>query len=204
MAVYSVRWGGNLFGDIWTCGVHMATESLITIDPSAQLEDVRQDVTKWYNAIGAAGGSDLRWCSFNEIDRVTRRYTNETDSYHLDFTPVQPQSNTYQAPQLSLAASLITAAKRGIASRGRIYPPPTSFTVSSTGRVNGLVVRDATTVLIRDLNNFPGMDANNTRVVVLGKNGYWRSVTAVAVGDVIDTQRRRRNAIREQYTQVSI
>ena len=204
MAVYSIRWGGNLFGDLWTCGVHMASDGLAGIDPADQLEDVRQDVSKWYNAIGAAAGSDLRWCSINQIDPVTRRYISETDSHHRDFTPVLPSSVTYQAPQLSLAASLLTAAKRGIASRGRIYPPPTSFTVSSTGRVNGQVVRDATTVLVRDLNNFPGLDTTDARVVVLGKDGSFRSVTAVAVGDVIDTQRRRRNAVREQFSQVSI
>ena len=204
MAVYAVRWGGNLYGDIWMCGVHLASDGLAGIDPSDQLQDVRQDVTKWYNAIGPTGGSDLRWCSFNEIDPVTRRYTSETDSYHLDFTPVLPASIAYGVPQLSLAASLLTVAKRGIASRGRIYPPPTSFTVGSTGRVNGQAVRDATTVLVRDLNNFPWLDGNNTRVVVLGKDGSYRSVTAVAVGDVIDTQRRRRNAIREQYSQVAV
>jgi len=56
--------------------------------------------------------------------------------------------------------------------------------------------------LLDNLNNSPGIDTQNPRIVVasnLGEPGPMRDVTQVAVGEILDKQSRRRRSLVENY-----
>ena len=109
-----------------------------------------------------------------------------------------------------MCVSLLTDAKRGMASRGRFYPPPTAVCAQvdyQTGQVRKSSLDpmlEATAQLIRDLNNWPAIDGAGATVVVLGGNGSMRNVQKIAIGSVPDTQRRRRNALKETYHTIDV
>ena len=211
VAVYRLSWGGRLYGDIWTCGLHLNGEIAGPVIGTSALDDVAQDITKWYLAINATAGSTLDWVKLNQIDPVTKTYVSKTDTVEKLLTPaVAGDGGTAIPAQMTMCVSLLTAAKRGPAARGRFYPPPTSVCTAvdyQTGQI-GKSTLDAmltpTAQLIRDLNDWPGVDGAGAEVVVLGAGGAMRSVEKIAIGSVPDTQRRRRNALKETYYPVDI
>lgn len=111
---------------------------------------------------------------------------------------------------VALALTLNTTADLGRV-KGRIYSPLPAFQVLSDGTISA-VDRNAASAsfqqLVNDINNQPGLDVLDLRVVVASqgrhnKNGTVRLgpgnhvVTSVGVGRVLDTVRRRRNALVE-------
>ena len=171
----------------------------------AALNDLVQDLSTWMRASQSASSAALAWVKFNEIDPVSRRYKSATETHErILTTPVKGGVEGAGMPQQTLCVSLLTGAKRGLASRGRFYPPATVLSLGADGTVGDSAVTrvaQAARTLITNLNNWPGTDTPlGGQVVVLGGNGTTRPVTAVSVGNVMDTQRRRRNKLRESYT----
>ena len=207
MAVYRLDFGGPLYADIWQCTLHMEGAGMPTAD--AALDDLVKDLSTWMAASRSASSAALGWVKFNEIDPISRRYKSATDTYErILTTPVKGGVEGAGMPQQTLCVSLLTGAKRGLASRGRFYPPATIASLGADGTVNPATVNGIATAartLITSLNNWPGTDTPfNGQVVVLGGNGVTRNVTAVSVGNVMDTQRRRRNKLRERYTTLAL
>jgi hypothetical protein len=120
------------------------------------------------------------------------------------FVNVQGGGQALRYPsQVSLAVSLMTET-RGAGGRGRFYlPAPSGALLSNTGRM-AVADRDAVAgsvkTLLDNLNDQPGLEGNAPRVVVASSKGMNSTVTAVRVGDVFDTIRRRRNGLGEVYT----
>lgn len=211
MAVFRLAFGGRLYGDVWTSALHLSGEIAGPILGTSALDDVAADLTKWFLAINATGACNLEWVKLNEIDPVTRAYKSQTDTQEKLLTPPVAGKGSGNPPaQLSMCVSLLTDAKRGMASRGRFYPPPTSAcsTVEyQTGQVGKSVLDPMLTAsaqLIRDLNNWPGIDGLGAAVVVLGGDGTMRNVQRIQIGSVPDTQRRRRNALKETYHTIDV
>ena len=207
MAVFRLDFGGPLYADIWQCTLHMEGAGMPTAD--AALDDLVQDLSTWMVASQSASSAALGWVKFNEIDPISRRYKSATDTYErILTTPVRGSVEGNGMPQQTLCVSLLTGAKRGLASRGRFYPPATVLSLGSDGTVSKTgvnLVATAARTLITNLNNWPGTDTPlGGQVVVLGGNGVTRNVTAVSVGNVMDTQRRRRNKLRESYTTLAL
>ena len=215
MAIYRMTFGGGLFTDIWQCTLHMQSQASLTPDllenpdSSPVLEDLKADCSKFFTALGVSRAATLTKVSINEIDPITRRYVSETMSYEREFAPVRGPGTQLLPAQLSTALTLETGVRRGLAARGRIFLPPINVQLGDSGHIetaarSGIATAGAT--FIRDLNNWPGLDlgVNNLRVVVLGRDGSTRAVTGVSVGSVVDTQRRRRSALKEVYTTVPI
>ena len=212
MAIWRLSFGGELYTDIWQCNLHMEgvagwTDIFNSSDPnsSAGMDAVGADISKWFRAANITGSAKLNWVKMNEINPLTGAYISQTNTNEKIFpNGIGGSAATGGMPQLSLCISLLTGARRGPAARGRFYPPPLgTATISDTGVVSSAVrVAQATAAatLINDLNNWAGIDApGSLEVVVLGKDGATRKVTQVAVGSVMDTQRRRRNKLREVY-----
>ena len=207
MAVFRLDFGGPLYADIWQCTLHMEGAGMPTAD--AALDDLVKDLSTWMVASQSASSAALAWVKFNEIDPVSRRYKSATETYErILTTPVRGSVEGNGMPQQTLCVSLLTGAKRGLASRGRFYPPATVLSLGSDGTVSKTgvnLVATAARTLITNLNNWPGTDTPlGGQVVVLGGNGTTRNVTAVSVGNVMDTQRRRRNKLRESYTTIAL
>ena len=215
MAIYRMTFGGALFTDIWQCTLHMQSQAsltpdlLETPDSSPVLQDLQADCAKFVTALGVSRAATLTKVSINEIDPLTRRYVSATNSYEREFAAVRGPGSQLLPAQLSTALTLETGARRGLAARGRIFLPPINVQLGDSGHIesaarSGIATAGAT--FIRDLNDWPGLDAavNNLRVIVLGRDGSTRAVTGVSVGSVVDTQRRRRSALKEVYTTLPI
>lgn len=110
-------------------------------------------------------------------------------------------------PQIALVATLTTARVRGYGSKGRMFLPGINFPIDATGHMAPTEQGNIRTKLVTFLN---GVNTDNSHdyVVVLnsalsagipGHPALVEPITGVRVGNVYDTQRRRRNALVEAY-----
>lgn len=141
---------------------------------------------------------------------------DNVDWYDYPTPPVGPNAAVAYPPQCSVVATLTSEVQRGLAAKGRMYLPGLNPTLStSTGKISST---DAGTIAT----NFKTfLDAVNAASgsggkVILASHGHRGGgpppdpylyagmvntlVTGCRVGDVIDTQRRRRNELPEVYT----
>jgi hypothetical protein len=127
------------------------------------------------------------------------RYLDQNAVNEIYFTPGFPASAmaVYGLPQGTQAVSLQTALRRGPAHAGRFYPP-TCSPVMIDGRVAAAetaLQAGSASQLISDING-----SNAGKVVVFSQIGpVTNDVTGVRVGRVVDTQRRRRRNLLEDY-----
>jgi len=172
----------------------------------ANIEDIHGDIAAWHN--GAANrnsaAAQLNYVKVNQIG-PDGRYLNLEETHVFGATP-GPRGNAASGDfSASLCVSLWTDAQRGRASRGRFYPPTGQVTYEDDGSVNATTVTAVLTsaqTLLDNLNNSPGIDTQNPRIVVasnLGEPGPMRDVTQVAVGEILDKQSRRRRSLVENY-----
>jgi hypothetical protein len=136
------------------------------------------------------------------------KYAFPDKSYQWDFPSTLPGGGGPQMlpPQCSIAVTMHTARQRGIASKGRFFLPGAHL---NQLQGNGLLtaaaqtgIRNSTRDLLLSMRTWPV--AYNGRPAVcspgaLGGTGEGVSeeITAVSVGSVVDTQRRRRNRLEE-------
>jgi hypothetical protein len=103
--------------------------------------------------------------------------------------------------QCATVISLLTASatRHG---RGRFYLPPLAVDTVTNGRTN------AATITILDTAwtaFFDSLNTDGVSPVVRNRTGHISTaVTSARVGDVIDTQRRRRNKLVEVYTVIAV
>jgi hypothetical protein len=215
-----LSFGGQFFGtEQWTNNLRMIlgdpattliSESAMDTWAVENIEDVAADLAAWVGRTDSriSAAARLDWVKLNVIDE-DGRYWSDTETNRYDFPSGEQVSGatTETFPQVSVVLSLLTDAARGRGSRGRIYPPTGAMAMDpDTGRIssaNVTAMANSALTLLNDLANEPGVDLQSPRVVVaseLGTPGPMRNVTSVAVGNVADTQRRRRNALPEAYT----
>ena len=145
MAVYRLDFGGPLYADIWQCTLHMEGAGMPTAD--AALDDLVKDLSTWMAASNSASSAALAWVKFNEIDPVSRRYKSSTETHErILTTPVRGSVEGNGMPQQTLCISLLTGAKRGLASRGRFYPPATVLSLGADGTVGKSAVTSVATM----------------------------------------------------------
>lgn len=115
-------------------------------------------------------------------------------------------------PQISLVATLMAASPVGLGAKGRMYLPGVNAAVQSSGKLLSANVTNIANGLRTFLDaaenaaNSPGyvINASKGRPGVPFTAPINRRVTAVRVGDVFDTQRRRRNGLTETYTSAAM
>lgn len=221
-----LQFGGSLFvTEQWSCSLNMRIGAQ-NVDPTSivldlweqwtrdNIEDLAADVRTWHESAEARNSqaARLEYVKANVIG-PDGRYRNPGETVGIFYTGTdrQPGSRTPGLAQDTVCVSLLTDVTRGRASRGRFYPPTGQMTPDaqtgriSAGEVEGVVL--GAQQLLDNLANQPGIDANNPRVVVaseLGSPGPQRDVTSVAVGNVVDTQRRRRKDLPEAYTSLPV
>lgn len=123
----------------------------------------------------------------------------------LDWTssyPVGNSSSTQLPPQNSVVASLRTL-QVGSAGRGRMFLPSPASNVLSGAKIATTPqgdIRDAMVQFMEDLAFDSVVNSAVVRPIVTGGNfTKYAVVNKVRIGNVMDTQRRRRNAIAEVY-----
>ncbi len=111
-------------------------------------------------------------------------------------------------PQIALVATLIAGSGKGLAGKGRMYLPGVRQVVDDSGHLLGTTPQTIATNLttffngIRTLSSAPGVPINASRgsVKLLGADARNVPINGVRVGNVYDTQRRRRNQLQETYS----
>lgn len=214
---YKLTFGGSIYGqEIWVNSINFGKETADVgysgVDLSAYAESVAEHVSTWFSDARSAISpyAQLEWVKLAVISKEGL-YVKEAGIYDLD-TPVPGAyaglDNTI-APQLSIAQTFTTSVLRGPGRFGRIYPPINAVSVEHTGKVAPTRVlgqAQATAKLLTDINTELGSLDTGVRAIVASKvgNGVNAAIRGVKVGDVVDTQRSRRNAFEESYSVTSL
>jgi len=216
---YYIQWGGNLPGkETWSCGMRVANVGetpLVFADTAAELGFLTTSIVPLFTAFHSASTTKicpvatLTYVKFNRLG-VDGKYVNPSTNEYIYPTPIAGGGGSIVANQLALVVTLRTAVSRGPANKGRFYlPMPTA----APGALDGLIpageakgVADNAWTLISGLNAaLTASPASNQRVSVMsrttvtGKPATNHQVTDAWVGRVLDTQRRRRRSLVEDY-----
>lgn len=133
-------------------------------------------------------------------------------SYSYYTTPISGATPTSSAlpPQCSLVATLTTNRIRGYGSKGRMYLPGIGFAVSGDGRILTTqtdVTASQLKIFFDGVNALPAVNGDTLEVVLNSAERLTEPahapimtpITGLRVGNVYDTQRRRRNQLQEVY-----
>lgn len=212
-----LTWGGTLpGGEIWTNSLRMAeTESNILGGANdAAGWDMPALLAHYVTVLSTHHAQPeafihstckLTWVKFNRVN-VDGRYIDPNTNLQV-VSPVAGGRPTNQHPnQCCLVVSFGTAVSRGRASKGRLFAPSPAFALDPTARIE---VNDALQAVgrykatIEALSDVPGLDtADSPGAVIMSKVGLelrTRRISSVRIGRVLDTQRRRRGSMIEDY-----
>lgn len=211
------QWGGTLpGGEIWSNSLRLAGDNT---GDSAHVP-THDEMVEWCTTTGAAAvaafhgdfgakissQAKLTFLKMNVVD-MSGHYVENNTIEHV-YSPVVPGSSNanIHPTQVTLVVSTTTEFSRGWAHRGRFYlPMPCHLVDAVSGLISvpdALQVATAAATFIEALADEPGFDAQGgMRVCVMSSRGTGATnvVTGVDVGRVLDTQRRRRNSLGEDY-----
>lgn len=198
--------GTHPIGDVVQWGFHVQTES----ENSAQV--IADSVAAaWAFYPGATNAAQY---TLNQRGTLVRAYRLSAAGLAEEVAeaPVTPAGTATKAsaPQLAVVVSLSGGV--GAGRNGRFYlPAPNESGMGTNGRIDPTVlgtIANGMESMIEDV-NLPGGLAT-VSIVSRVSGGVARPsplitpVTSIRVGDVLDTQRRRRNGAAETYTSRSI
>lgn len=213
-----VQFGGSIsFTDFpntpaeeWTCGIRFAADGgdPTVLDPEAFLTAVQNPMATWFHDAqnGMSNTCTLDFIKANLIG-PNGRYVNRSNTHRFDWSPVIAGG---VAPALLPISSLVfswrTARNRGPGAHGRIYPPNFTYGTGTSVEVQPAdqgAAANAGQRLLRLLTAawIPGGLAH--AVVASNVDASLTPITLVSVGNVWDTQRRRKNALAETYVTVA-
>lgn len=209
-----VTFGGTITGtastqdEIWQCGVRLdGDDSGFLSDPEAYLDDVGPALATWFADADSVmrGDAQLRWVKANNI-AADGSYADPVTHVHDYGSPVAGGAAAGPMPAiLTCCFSWTTAAARGPAHTGRIYPPVWLPAVGNeqVGESNRTAYANSGKALLLVLaNGFADVFGQPSVVSKVG-SGYKRHINGVRVGSIIDVQRRRKNALPEVYSSVA-
>lgn len=194
-------------GEVWACGLRT---DVPTPDQGAQTV-VDSCYDAWATLVGSATALFSTGVS---LERVQLRRIGTDGKTTSLFEAANKQTavgigTVKLPPQCAVVLSLMTA-KAGRSGKGRIYLPLLGTNIGPDGRIasggtGGVAGPGAR--LLTDINS--ALAANQSgipRVAVQSQaaGGGSSEVLAVRVGDVVDTQRRRRDALVENYVTVAV
>lgn len=203
-AHYYLQWGGKLpGGDDWSCGLRLAYGSggFSTIS-SANVDAICEKVHAFHQSTGAQIGSGalLSFAKLNPID-IHGHY--QTDPSHEKVYADLPGGGGTQVypNQVAIAVTLVTGLTRGPAHKGRFFLPLPTLGLGTDGLVSAANATTLSTAADGFISNINTVDTNWKVAVFSRKAGApaHRLVTGCDVGRVLDTQRRRRRKLGEDY-----
>lgn len=213
-----LQWGGVLPGDeIWSVGLRLGALNNFLLgsfdyegtDVDALLDYYVTKITAFHQRAVSmiSSRAQLDFVKLNKIN-VEGKYADQGNSHVRFLNPKINGGGVGNAPpnQVALALTLTTDVQRGPANKGRIYMPLPMCVPAPDGLIS---IADATSImhsfrtLLEDISDTPGIDGAETPdVLVMSRKAgspAARYVTGVKVGRVLDTQRRRRNHLKENY-----
>lgn len=203
---------GSSFGgsEIWTTGFYAGN---VDSDSAVPNESMAQTVKDAWQTFFTATSSVIgyTWQTLGvKVAQLNTDGTTNLDAVVTSYytTPISGQSaGAGFPPQISVVATLLADNGRGLAGKGRMYLPGVCPGITGTGHLtvgaNNTIANSMSTFFEDIAADFdsPGLliNASKGRKAPLIGAGVSRQVTHIRVGDVYDTQRRRRNQLVESY-----
>jgi hypothetical protein len=215
--VVHVTLSGQMFSgaEEWQTGFYMGSATQDASVPTQQFADAVRDA--WTTFFTHADSAISNSYSFTQVKAVRLakdgRYDGTDPAVSSPAGTVTGSRPGSPMPaQVALVATLIAGSGKGLAGKGRMYLPGVSETISGNGHLDqGYCVKWATNLAaffntINGSFDAPGEVINVSRghKKQLGLGARNVPVNGVRVGNVYDTQRRRRNALAETYSAATV
>lgn len=213
-----LRFGGSAYvgQEEWSCGLRLKAAGGDSVDAMQDMilatrDAVTDAVVDYFTTSGAAfnGACRLEWIRFNAISAGTGKYAlpNSPNVWEIDPAVAPPRPQGY--PQIAYCVTLRSNIRRGPAARGRWYVPLSAGSVETptgTGvlpETTVIPMAQAAATFLEALASTEGLGDPQEWIPWLYGDGQGGPVDAavqtVSVGNVADTQRRRREGIVETY-----
>lgn len=196
-------------GEEWSTGFWLAQLSGNSVLPGDCAQQVATHWETFFKNAGTSVSNKYRTVSIkaNLFGLDGKQITNPTQEYFYPIPIVGANAATPLPPQLTLVASLRNEVPRGDATHGRMYLPGINAAVDADARVSAVVAGNIGTNMKTLIDGVNGMtNGAGLRVVLASAKGAGtiRQVSKVMIGNLYDTQRRRRNGLTEGYTTHSV
>jgi len=200
-----LQWGGKLPGnEQWSCGLRIAptVTGAVTMGPTDLNTCVIQlSMTHANAATGISPLAKLSFVKLNIIGTDGHYAGSATNEQVVADVAGGGSASTIYPNQVAMAVSLTTGFSRGPAHRGRFYLPLPSIPVDANGSISAGAASGVAAQIDELIATLNGLQAGQKVSVMSRKLGSpaHRAVTGVEVGRVLDTQRRRRRSLIEDY-----
>lgn len=205
---------GTCFGgaEVWTTSFWLGLDGGGTFaDPTQGEADAIATAWQTFFTTASSAISSRYQTTAIKVSEVLANGTSNPNltKYHTYGTPISGAAgSTANPPQCALVATLTSARQRGYASKGRMYLPGINTTVGTDGRLLTSAVDPTATNLktfFDSVNSTNGLSLyailNSAATTgVPSHSALQVRVTGLKIGNVFDTQRRRRNGLTETYT----
>lgn len=207
--------GGN---EIWNTGIWVGAEVTDTFPITQGDLDAARDLFKtFWTAAGTHIQSGWLFTQAKAQHVMATGVIDPSETLYSAVTPAAAGGASGQSfpPQCALALSLRTSQRIGPGSHGRMYLPGFISDIGSTGHAQATDITNVATnfqTFVNGLNT--RLASESAYVIVNGRQHTLKNltvvppqahrVTSIRVGDVIDTQRRRRDGLHEAYTFKSV
>lgn len=204
----------------WSTGFNIGEVDADATMPDQALADAIRDAWRTFFIAPSSSIAAVYESTLVKVSSIgTDGKSNAADTVYANFPVVTKGVNGERLPaQIALAATLVGVPARGVASKGRMYIPGVFGGTGLDGKIGGTLSFDLATNLrafLRAVNDFEGTpnvpmlaspgSLNKDGTPKLGGSGPKNSqIIAVKVGNVWDTQRRRRNGLQEVYQTVPL
>lgn len=197
MAVYRHVMSGTTPGEEWSCGVYSTSAGDLAAAQAAWNSAVGDFWTGHLDAIVTADVM-VTETSTASIDPATgKQISRLLDDVSLPGVAAGEMLPFQCASNISWRTALATRA-----GRGRIYLPPLVSTVLDAGRLSASAV---STIVSAGEALVGGMNTGGLALILYGRTTHTQTpVTSADVGNVIDTQRRRRNKLIEARSSFAV
>lgn len=210
--VAKVTLSGTMFGgqEIWSTGFYLGHENAdadpITPQGAADISAAWETFFSHINS-GISNQFTYSMCKVSMLNNDGRTMGDQTVFHSPTSAVIGGAGNQTLPPQISLVATLANSMPRGLATKGRMFLPGVGIDVDNTGHIPAFSIDNISTNLQAFFNSvYNDADLPGNPVLaslgrgVLQTEGAIRNVTQIRIGNVYDTQRRRRNALHEAYT----
>lgn len=213
-----LTWGGSLANDeeIWTCGIHFANQNAdvlggawTSIDGTV-MSNIANVIRTMHTTSGLAipQGVKLEWVKVALIGR-DGKYEQAPKEFIFSTAAGGATSSPY-APQLSTVITLQSNKYKDPGKFNRYYVPSLGPIGASNYKYTKAMtdeMAEAHATMLDDLNDiFNGLSGQMTlrAAAVNQKTASYEYITKVKVGSIVDTQRRRRNKLVEEYSEFPV